>query len=173
MLIYLVWYKKYIKKIPQNIFLIEILYLYLCIPNENNMKIIKYNINKSIDFQYVIESVVVEGFGENFILTNIHQDNDDEFYLFGTIEQHNKFMNIVFNDEYKFLYSGTAATITDVTKDVLYNIDNYENIANINSSNNLFLEFFYNNVDKDSVLDKILECGVDSLNSFDKQILQS
>lgn len=137
------------------------------------MKVFKYNINENQDFQYVIETEIIENCGEDFIENNVHQPDEDAFYMVATTEQHNKFMTILFNEEYKDLYEGNAATVIDVTKDVLYNIDKYENLINYNSDENVLLNFFFSYVDKDDVLDKILECGIKSLNQFDKEILEA
>ena len=137
------------------------------------MKVFKYNINENQDFQYVIETEIIENCGEDFIENNVHQPDEDAFYMVATTEQHNKFMTIIFNDKFKDLYEGNAATVTDVTKDVLYNIDKYENLINYNSDENVLLNFFFSYVNKDDVLDKILECGIKSLNEFDKEILEA
>jgi len=137
------------------------------------MKIFKYNINKSQDFQFIIESETIELFGEDFITKNIHQPNENVFFMIATEEEHNKFMTILFNEAYTDFYEGSPASIKDVTFDVLNNIDKYENLHNINSDENVLLNLFFTYTDKDDVLDKILKCGIEKLNKFDKQILEA
>lgn len=137
------------------------------------MKIFKYTINESQDFQFYVESEIMEAFGDDFVYKNIHQPNENTFYMVATEAEHNKFMSILFDQDIKFLYEGNAAVVKDVTTNVLYNIDAFENIPNMNSDENVLLKFFFMYVDKDDVLDKILECGIETLNQFDKQVLQS
>lgn len=137
------------------------------------MKILKYDINEDQDFQWMIETEIVDNFGEDFIKNNIYQPGGDLFYLIATDEVHDKIKSIIFSDDFKDMYEGDAAKISDVTKDVLYNINTYDEIENEITDENVLVNFFYNYFDKDDVLDKILECGIENLNTFDRNILES
>lgn len=141
------------------------------------MKILKYEIGGDSDYQYFVESAFLELVGEEFAKNNIHQTDDDVFFLVADETTHRKFKDIIFEDvlveSFKEIGVSAGAKITDMTTDILENIHMFENLPNNNKYNGGLVSFFYGLTDKDDVLDKISKYGIQSLNGHDKSILDA
>lgn len=61
----------------------------------------------------------------------------------------------------------------NITDEVFNNIDKYVNIENVYSDSNVLKEFYDKTFDKNAILDKVLEFGMETLNEYDKKILLS
>jgi hypothetical protein len=89
-------------------------------------------------------------------------DINDQIKIINKFEETCKKISHTF--DYKVIYK-------DMTDEILNNIDKYDSLPNFIEDKNTLLEYYYKVVDKDSVLDKILEKGVESLNEHDKIVL--
>lgn len=94
------------------------------------------------------------------------------FYLSGTDDIHQKMKEILFDPQLVLLCHDRPAVILDVTDKVYEYILVYTSFQNLDNESNIFLNL-YKTQSKDDILDKILDRGVDSLNVYDKQILNT
>lgn len=136
------------------------------------MKIYKYTISKDDTYQYFVENAIVELLGETYLDENFHRTKDNVFYLSGTDDIHQKMKEILFDPQLVLLCHDRPAVILDVTDKVYEYILVYTSFQNLDNESNIFLNL-YKTQSKDDILDKILDRGVDSLNVYDKQILNT
>lgn len=148
------------------------MFYYICtvqLKNKEIMKIVKYVVNQDQDFQFITLSEIEKRFPN--IHENVHQPCEGTFFLVAEDDVHFQVAQIFTNPEFADFYEGSPVEITDVTFDVLNNIEKYENLPNQVSDNNVLLNTYFQTVDKDFILDKILEFGIESINNIDKQVL--
>lgn len=125
------------------------------------------------DYIYFIEGDVVEFFGETKIKHQFHQPEDHQFYLVGTEKDLIDLKTILDDPDLAILYENhkNPYTYLNCTKDIFYNIDKYLKIENEICDINVLFSFYRNNINKDIVLDKIHELGIEALNEWDKKVL--
>jgi len=122
---------------------------------------------------YFVEKDLLELFPEFILDIKVHSpsdayyfffisDIDDQLKIIKKLEEGAKEISHTF--DYKVIYK-------DLTYDILNNIDNYDSIPNFTDKNTL-LDYYYKVFNKDSVLDKIIERGINSLNNHDKEVLK-
>jgi len=88
----------------------------------------------------------------------------DMLYIFSDIEKHKEVFNLF--DRYGILVSYKNLTETFLYQKDL-NVIFYEG-----GFKNVLVNFLENNLDKDTILDKINDMGIESLNEIDYKILQ-
>ena len=148
------------------------------------MRIYKYTIeykDTDIDFpttstlDYFLEADIESTFPEIKLELQAHSFDYNSFFFIADDEDQKKMFDILLSNEksehLQEFCGGFSILSEDFTDEVLNNIDKYDNIENFVDRNNL-LEYYNKVFDKDSVLDKILERGIDSLNEYDKNILK-
>lgn len=147
------------------------------------MKIYKYIVKykNDVDFStydtvnYFIQSDIENTFPEIKLELQIHSFDDNSFFFIADNEDQEKMFSAMLitkgSDVIMNFCGGFDILSEDVTEVVLNNIDKYDNIKNFVDRNTL-LEYYHKVFDKDSVLDKILESGINSLNQYDKNVLK-
>jgi hypothetical protein len=88
----------------------------------------------------------------------------DMLYVFLDIEKHKEIYELF--DKY-----GVLGSYKNLTSEFLYQKD-LNSIFNDGEFNEVLVDFLENNLDKDTILDKINEMGISSLNEVDYKILQ-
>jgi hypothetical protein len=88
----------------------------------------------------------------------------DMLYVFSDIEKHKEVYQLF--EKYDMLIS-----YKNLTQTFLYQKD-LNSIFNDGNFKNVLLNFLENNLDKDTILDKINDLGIDSLNEVDYKILK-
>jgi hypothetical protein len=123
---------------------------------------------------YFIRADIENTFPEIKLELQVHSFDDNSFFFIASLEEQERMFNTMSitkdSDAIMDFCGGFHILSEDVTGEVLNNIDKYDNIENFVDRNTL-VEFYHKVFDKDSVLDKILEMGVNSLNKYDKNIL--
>ena len=144
------------------------------------MKIFKYelkDISAGIhinDLEYLLYTEMVSTFTETILQLKVHTVGDSNvFYFISDMGDQSKMMKVF--DDFESdtnidIFGEYTTSYQDVTDEVLGNIDSYDSITNFNDRNTL-LEAYYKIYTPDTILDKILEKGVDSLSKHDKIIL--
>lgn len=127
------------------------------------------------DYNYLMEGLVVDYFGETKMDYQFHQAVDYQFYFVGIEDDLINLKDILDDPDLKPLYEDhdTPYTYKKCTTDVFYNIDKYLEIENEISEIDVLFSFYRNNINKNIVLDKIQALGIDSLTSWDKKVLES
>jgi hypothetical protein len=138
------------------------------------MKVLKYKFNGMIDdIFFLLEEEIVEKFTQTAIDFRVHTFDKFDFFFIGSDEDHLEMISIFKNSkDIQDILGKFEVSTEDVTKEVLSNIDKFENLKNYCSDNNVLLKFYESNVDSDFILDKIGELGIESLTERDKEILQ-
>lgn len=99
------------------------------------------------------------------VIFNSISETEDFVFCFLTDDKQEMIFNL-------FIDYGVLRSHFDITKDVLYQKDTsivVECLSDIKLIKNFISEF----LDSDTVLDKIIELGIDSLNDIDYQVLQN
>lgn len=147
------------------------------------MKIYKYTVKykEDVDFSvydtvnYFILNDIESTFPEIKLELQVHSFDDNSFFFIADDQDQEKMFNAMsITKEYDAVMDfcgGFDIISEDVTDEVLNNIDKYDNIGNFVDRNTL-LEYYHKVFNEDSVLDKILESGIESLNEYDKNILK-
>lgn len=147
------------------------------------MKIYKYTVKykEDVDFSvydtvnYFILNDIENTFPEIKLELQVHSFDDNSFFFIADDQDQEKMFNAMsITKEYDSVMDfcgGFDIISEDVTYEVLNNIDKYDNIGNFVDRNTL-LEYYHKVFNEDSVLDKILENGIESLNEYDKNILK-
>lgn len=143
----------------------------------NKKRVFKYSLVDNSDYLYFIEKDLIELFGMDYINENMHQVDESVIFLRASVEQHEKVREIlseenIFNFYTEELNLDTLFEIEDLTDKIFDNIQKFEGLENLNSDLNLFTNVYYT-MDKDDILDKIIEKGMGSLNKHDHNILES
>ena len=147
------------------------------------MRIYKYTVKykEDVDFlvydtvNYFILNDIESTFPEIKLELQVHSFDDNSFFFIADNQDQEKMFNAMsITKEYDTVMDfcgGFDIISEDVTDEVLNNIDKYDNIGNFVDRNTL-LEYYHKVFNEDSVLDKILESGIESLNKYDKNILK-
>lgn len=143
----------------------------------NKKRVFKYSLVNNSEYLYFIENDLIELFGMDYIDENMHQVDESVIFLRASVEQHEKVREIlseenIFNFFTEELNLDTLFEIEDITDNIFDNIQKFEGLENFNSDINLFTNVYYT-MDKDDILDKIIERGIGSLNKHDHNILES
>lgn len=93
-----------------------------------------------------------------------NENGYDMLYLFSNIEKHKKLYNLF--EKYDILIS-----YKNLTNSFLYQKD-LNSIFYNGDFKNVLIDFLENNLDKDTILDKINDMGIESLNEIDYKILK-
>lgn len=93
-----------------------------------------------------------------------NENGYDMLYLFSNIEKHKEVYNLF--KKYDILVS-----YKNLTNSFLYQKD-LNSIFYNGDFKNVLIDFLENNLDKDTILDKINDMGMDSLNEIDYKILK-
>jgi hypothetical protein len=122
----------------------------------------KSNFMKNKIFGYLMKIFSNDGL-ENLAYSE-NEYGYDMLYIFSDIEKH-KEVYLLF-EKYDILIS-----YKNITQTFLYQKD-LNSIFNDGDFKNVLLNFLENNLDKDTILDKINDLGIDSLNEVDYKILK-
>lgn len=139
------------------------------------MKILKYSITGNDFAEYdlafvLIDELIESKFSQEKINIQFHTNEDYEFFFIGILEDQEVIKNII--EEVKSDLD-FECIIEDHTNNIFNNSSEYADLPNFCADRNTLLEYFYNNQNKDGVLDKILEFGIESLNIHDRNILEN
>lgn len=142
------------------------------------MKIFKYQFNDistgihKDDVTYLLYNDMLKEFTETLLQLKVHTIDDDSFFFISDIEDQKKMIEILTNvEDLKEAFGDFKTTYTDMTDEILSNIDNYDSIENFNDKNTL-LKYYMDVYTPNAILDKIIEKGINSLSERDKIILQ-
>lgn len=118
-----------------------------------------------VDYIHMMEVFMLDHFGETRIKLQFHQPNDHEFYFIGEEHDKNEILKILEDENLKTLIAPyeKAYKVKECTQDVLFNIQNYKNIKNEITDENVLYNFYLNTRSKDVLLDKINLKGLDFL----------
>jgi hypothetical protein len=143
---------------------------------DNSIKIFKYEL-KDIscgihlnDVEFFIFQRMESTFTRTILELRVHTFGDNGFYFISDMEDQNKMIDLFSTVENLKEFGDFETSYKDVTDQILNNIDNFDSVENFNDKNTI-LDFYYDINNQDTVLDKILEKGVDSLSKHDKIIL--
>lgn len=147
------------------------------------MRIYNYKFNTEIhpDIAFCIKEALENEFTETKLSLQVHAYSEHNFFFIAEKEDQDKMISIIMKivddvktDDVDDIYYGVIVDdIKDVTDEVFKNIDEYGELGNLYSSlSNVVLNFYYNSSNADTVLDKIIESGINSLGKHDKIILE-
>jgi hypothetical protein len=122
----------------------------------------KSNFMKNKIFGYLMKIFSNDGL-ENLAYSE-NEYGYDMLYIFSDIEKHKEVYQLF--EKYNILIS-----YKNLTQTFLYQKD-LNSIFNDGNFKNVLLKFLENNLDKDTILDKINDLGIDSLNDVDYKILK-
>ena len=122
----------------------------------------KSNFMKNKIFGYLMKIFSNDGL-ENLAYSE-NEYGYDMLYIFSDIEKHKEVYQLF--EKYNILIS-----YKNLTQTFLYQKD-LNSIFNDGNFKNVLLNFLENNLDKDTILDKINDLGIDSLNEVDYKILK-
>jgi hypothetical protein len=122
----------------------------------------KSNFMKNKIFGYLMKIFSNDGL-ENLAYSE-NEYGYDMLYIFSDIEKHKEVYQLF--EKYDILIS-----YKNLTQTFLYQKD-LNSIFNDGNFKNVLLNFLENNLDKDTILDKINDLGIDSLNEVDYKILK-
>jgi hypothetical protein len=106
-------------------------------------------------------------FGDDHISNVAYGENADGLdmlYVFLSIEKHKDIYDL-------FIQYDILSSYKNLTKEFLYQ-ENLNSIFNEGDFKEVLVNFLNNNLDKDTILDKINDLGIDSLNEVDYKILK-
>lgn len=148
------------------------------------MRIYNYKFNENVhpDVAYLISSALEDSFTETKLSIQVHAYTEYDYFFIADQEDQDKMISVINSvvdsvktDDLNDLYYGKVVNeIKDVTDDVLSNIDKYDDLINMYGTlKNVVLNFYYNSNNQNTILDKVIEKGIESLGKHDKIILDS